>query len=274
MVEISDYERWRRFFPYSVWSSKIIDYWNEAVRVKSRIRFATAERAKELEVEFRDEVERIRTDLLTMCDAIRRTDWIAIPIDPEFIKQAESRTWLEYYMAEDIDFEIACINTEAVLTDCIEELEAKIVEWVDFIYTLTFDYTFGGKRRVVEFELKSGVENSEEAKEKMMELVKTYDEVTEEINKETIPAKIIEKAEYEFIFDHPAAFTSRFEYKETKKKPTSEEIFAKLFDHDASFTVADARGKFEPPEWYDLSLDDIMEGLYIRVFRRRVRKIR
>lgn len=126
MISKRQYEIWRRFIPYTVWSRRIIDYWNEAVRIKSRIRVAPVERARRLEAEFRDEVERIKTDLLTMCDAIRRTDWSAIPIDILEIPRAESRVWLDYYVAEEIDFEVLCANIDSILDDAIDELEAKI----------------------------------------------------------------------------------------------------------------------------------------------------
>lgn len=130
MATRADYERWHRFLPYGVWSRKIINFWNGAVGVKSRIRSMTSSRATELQNELKDAINDIRLDTEIMCSAVRRTDWIATSIDVLEITRAESRTWLEYFVSEDMSFETVCANIGFVLDDAIEELEAKLLSTI------------------------------------------------------------------------------------------------------------------------------------------------
>jgi len=127
MTTATEYESKRRFFPYVIWSRRIIDFWNSAVIVKSSIRYATSSDARAREDLYRRTVDGIRAGLNSICDAIRRTDWIGQPVDILEIPRAESRGWLEYFVFEEIIFETLCANINFVLDDALVELEAKII---------------------------------------------------------------------------------------------------------------------------------------------------
>ena len=127
MTTIREYESKRKFFPYTIWSRRIIDFWNSAVIIKSSIRYATSKDARTREDLYIRTIDGIRSGLRSMCDAIRRTDWIGQPVDIIEIPRAESRVWLDYYVFEEIAFETLCANIEFVLDDALVELEAKII---------------------------------------------------------------------------------------------------------------------------------------------------
>jgi hypothetical protein len=127
MIPPEQYEIWRRFLPYVLWSSRIIDIWNEAVHVKSSILYASPERVKEMENSWTAQIETTRLVINVMCDSIKRSGWSDIAIDIIDIPRAESREWLEYYVSPEIDFDTLCININLVLDDAIEELEEKII---------------------------------------------------------------------------------------------------------------------------------------------------
>lgn len=94
--------------------------------IKSTVRRATPEEARTGEDLYRRTVDGIRAGLNSMCDAIRRTDWIGQPVDVREIPRAESRVWLEYFVSEGITFEIICVNIRKVLEDAILELVKKL----------------------------------------------------------------------------------------------------------------------------------------------------
>jgi len=123
-----EYERWRKFFPYVLWSKDLIDIWNDTVRLKSRIRFATASEVKKYEDAYRGEISRLNSYLGSICSAIERARWIGLPVDIRDVRRAESRTWLEYYVSEGINFETLCTNISSVLEDAEDELEKKIIK--------------------------------------------------------------------------------------------------------------------------------------------------
>jgi hypothetical protein len=123
-----EYERWRKFFPYVLWSKDLIDIWNDTVRLKSRIRFATASEVKKYEDAYRGEISRLNSYLGSICSAIERARWIGLPVDIRDVRRAESRTWLEYYVSEGITFETLCTNISSVLEDAEDELEKKIIK--------------------------------------------------------------------------------------------------------------------------------------------------
>jgi len=267
MVSKERLERLRKFFPYSVWSDRAIDFWNAGIRVKAVVHKGVEEEQKKVILET---IEAIRISLNQMCDAIKRTDWINQPVDSRVVGKAllDRYTPNRFFVAEGITFETLCANLNMVLADAIDEL--VVAKWIDFTYTLTFRYPGSNEMppRTVEFELKSGVADTEEDREKAEELVQAYDEVDESINENTVTYEIIRKAEYGFMLD-PTNLVSRFDYEEQVERPEAESINAKLIDQDASFTVADATGSFTPPEWWKLGLKNIIAGLYIRTFSRK-----
>jgi len=123
-----DYERLRKFRGYVSWSNVIIGIWNETVRLKSKIRFATKEEATRREKEWREEIEKIRERNRNLFESISKAHWFNQPVDIEFVKSAENRTWLPYFVSEGITFETLYANIDFVLDDAIEELEAKVVK--------------------------------------------------------------------------------------------------------------------------------------------------
>lgn len=121
----------RRFYPYVYFSREIVDLWNDAVRIKSNVSRATVEEAKEREAEFKDTIERISSEAKSTCDRLLRVIWLATAgIDPIDVGRAliDRYTPYRFFVSEDTPFETICVNTQAVLNDALEELEAKIVK--------------------------------------------------------------------------------------------------------------------------------------------------
>lgn len=154
-----DYNRLRKFLPYNVWSTDILGLWNEAVRLKSIVRFATYEKATENEGRYRKEVSAMREELILVCSAIERAKYQNVPLDIYAMK-FESRDWLEFFIFEGITFETACLNISSLLDDIIYELEIKILEYIgiDTYSGHGIYYSPGKNYRLVEEETKSLIE--------------------------------------------------------------------------------------------------------------------
>ena len=121
-----DYERLRRFKGYVTWSRRIIEIWNDAVRIKSKIRFATREEATRNEDEWKRSIERIRGRNRDLFESISKARWFSQPVDIDYVKQAENRGWLPFFVEEGITFETLYANIGFLLDDAITELGEKV----------------------------------------------------------------------------------------------------------------------------------------------------
>ena len=122
-----DYERLRRFAGYVSWSERIIDIWNDAVSIKSRIRFATREEATRNEDRWKREISRIWARNTSLFESISKAMWFNLPIDITSVRKADNRRWLPYFVSEGITFETLHANINFLLADAISELEEKII---------------------------------------------------------------------------------------------------------------------------------------------------
>lgn len=239
MVTQAQYTKWRRFYPYGLWSKQVVDIWNETIKLQRIIKRLSKDEATENEDDYRSEIARVRSILTPLEKKVSRM-WVSDkPIDVLEVPRALKHR--DYFVAEGITFETAIANTGLILEETESELDDLIEAevWLPFVYTFTF----------VSTQKKSGAIRHVEAHFEGLVLESEIDNMKKFV--EPLVEKYVREQTYDFIYDelNTEPEIHGYMFKDPVGKPTENNLKIEIFDYNFNLQRARADAISSPKFW-------------------------